>query len=160
MEVVFWEMTPDDYDELLRLWRQSDGVGLHEGHEDSRESITGYLKRNPGMSFVAVHRGRIIGAVLCGHDGRCGSLHHLAVHPAFRHHGIGKRLVEKALERLQDEGIRKAFILVYRDNVDAGAFWQAREWRARPDLMLMVKEAAPEIPGFRFKARPYEMISV
>ena len=45
-----------------------------------RENIRAYLERNPGLSFVARDDlGHIAGAVLAGHDGRRGFLHHLAV---------------------------------------------------------------------------------
>jgi ribosomal protein S18 acetylase RimI-like enzyme len=37
--------------------------------------------------------GVILGAVLCGNDGRRGYLHHLAVAAEWRRRGIGKALV-------------------------------------------------------------------
>lgn len=66
-----------DFDEVLALWQRTEGVGLNES--DTRENIASYLQRNPGMSFVARDPdGKLIGAVLCGHEGRRGYLHHLA----------------------------------------------------------------------------------
>src|ERR1044072_5842919 len=41
-------MTMADYDEVLRLWETTEGVGLNES--DSRPAIAAYLKRNRGMS--------------------------------------------------------------------------------------------------------------
>src|ERR1039457_6973520 len=64
----------EDFDAVIALWRRTEGVGLNES--DTRRAITAYLRRNPNLSFVAAQGGRIIGAVLCGHDGRRGYLHH------------------------------------------------------------------------------------
>ena len=76
------------YDKVLTLWRKSEGVGLSDA--DSNKSIHSYLKRNPGMSFVAKAEGKIVGAVLGGQDGRRGYIHHLAVRDDFRRQGIGR----------------------------------------------------------------------
>jgi N-acetylglutamate synthase len=86
-------MTIADYDEVIKLWQNVEGVGLHD-YEDSREGISFYLDRNPGLSFVARQAGLLVGAVLCGHDGRRGSINHLAVALEFRMHSIGKMLVD------------------------------------------------------------------
>jgi len=61
-----------DYEAVFRLWRSSDGIELAEG--DSRTEIECSLARNPGLSRVAEDGDDIIGAVLCGHDGRRGLL--------------------------------------------------------------------------------------
>jgi N-acetylglutamate synthase len=74
-----------DYSEVVRLWRRTEGVGLNES--DTRPAITAFLRRNPGLSFVALKHGKIIGAVLSGHDGRRGYLHHLAVAKRWRQQG-------------------------------------------------------------------------
>src|SRR4051794_22337560 len=88
-----------DYDQVLRLWQNSEGVGLNES--DTRLAIALYLKRNRGMSFVARDGKFLVGAVLCGHDGRRGYLHHLAVAPTHRRKGLGTKLVERCLAELQ-----------------------------------------------------------
>jgi len=63
-------MKLSDYEEVLRLWQDSEGVGLNES--DTRPAIAAYLKRNRGMSYVARDGKLLVGAVLCGHDGRRG----------------------------------------------------------------------------------------
>jgi len=60
----------EDYDAVIALRRRTGGVGLNES--DSRRAIAAYRQRNPNLGFVAEKDGRIIGAVLCGHDGRRG----------------------------------------------------------------------------------------
>src|SRR5439155_1555746 len=81
---------PSDYDDAMALWRQTEGLALRGA--DSREAVLHYLKRNPGTSFVARERRTLLGAVLGGHDGRRGYLHHLAVAPSHRRRGVGRAL--------------------------------------------------------------------
>src|SRR5262252_6294995 len=92
-------MSMADYDEVFALWQSAEGVGL--GESDTRRAIAGYLRRNPGMSFVARQEGELAGAVLCGDDGRRGYLHHLAVAPRYRRQGLGRRLVVACLAALK-----------------------------------------------------------
>ena len=47
--------------------------------DDSREGVERFLRRNPTTSVVAVQNGRIIGNILCGHDGRTGYFYHVCV---------------------------------------------------------------------------------
>jgi len=89
------EMTIADYDDVLSLLRASPGVALRGA--DSREATERYLARNPELSFVAKYAARIVGCVMCGHDGGRGYLQHLAVDPSYQRRGIGNR---EHLERL------------------------------------------------------------
>ena len=51
--------------------------------------------------------GRIVGSILCGHDGRRGCLYHVCVDEDYRRHGIGKRMVVFAMKALKEEKINK-----------------------------------------------------
>jgi putative acetyltransferase len=115
-----------DYDPVVQLWQEAEGVEVAEG--DDRATLTAYLRRNPNLSRVAERGGRIIGAVLCGHDGRRGLIYHLAVAQAFRGQGIGRRLVEECVAGLRACGLKRVLILVARDNGDGHAFWRAQHF--------------------------------
>ncbi|MBN2004426.1 MAG: GNAT family N-acetyltransferase, partial [Anaerolineae bacterium] len=95
MTLHFRTLTLSDYNAVLALWQSSEGVGLSDA--DSREAIGRYLARNPGLSFTAWDGDELTGAVLCGHDGRRGYVHHLAVKPAHRRQGLGKALAARCL---------------------------------------------------------------
>lgn len=131
-------MTAEDYDEVAALWQATEGVGLDDD-TDTREGIASCLARNPGLSFVARQDGRITGAVLCGHDGRRGYLHHLAVAPQCRRKGIGRALVEACLMNLGNIGIRKCNIYLFSDNEDGDHFWRHIDWKERIDLKVLQK---------------------
>jgi putative acetyltransferase len=124
-----------DYDAVVALWRRTEGVGLNES--DTRPAITAFLRRNPGLSLIAVKNGRIIGAVLCGHDGRRGYLHHLAVSKRHRCRGIGQQLVIACLVRLRRVGISKCNIFIYASNAEGMKFWAHTGWSLRKELRLM-----------------------
>ncbi len=125
----------EDHCAVVALWRRTEGVGLNES--DTRSAIAAYLRRNPRMSFVAEKDGRIIGAVLCGHDGRRGYLHHLAVAKRHRRRGIGRQLVSACLERLRALGIPKCNIFVFANNAEGMKFWTRNSWNVRSDLRMM-----------------------
>jgi N-acetylglutamate synthase len=129
--------TMSDYDPVIALWQMSDGVGLSDA--DSPEKIQFYLERNPGMSFIARQEGVIVGAVLSGHDGRRGYIHHLAVHPDYRRQGIGQQLIDHCLAALHAIGIQKCHLFIFTDNRSGIAFWQSTGWSYRQDIAVMSK---------------------
>jgi N-acetylglutamate synthase len=129
------EFTMSDYAEVIELWRAAEGVGLSAADEPER--IASYLARNPGMSFVARANGKVVGAVICGHDGRRGLLHHLAVQKELRGQGIGAALVDQALAGLKAAGIDKCHLFVFRDNQAGRDFWAHKQWKERSDLVVM-----------------------
>jgi ribosomal protein S18 acetylase RimI-like enzyme len=130
------EMTLADYGQVLALWQAAEGVGLSDA--DSRPSIASYLERNPGLSFVALtEEGDLIAAVLCGHDGRRGFIHHLAVAAAWRHCGVGRTLAEACLGRLREQGIQKCHLFVFGRNEPGRAFWRQIGWIEREELVVM-----------------------
>lgn len=127
-------MQLDDYDSVYALWLSCPGMGLNN-LDDSREGITKYLARNPDTCFVAVEDGRIIGSILTGHDGRRGYISHTAVSPSHQRQGIGKQLVEVALDALKQQDINKVNLVVFARNEKGNAFWEKMGFTQRPDLI-------------------------
>jgi ribosomal protein S18 acetylase RimI-like enzyme len=129
------EFAATDYDLVRALWLAAPGVVLRDA--DAREPLTAYLARNPGLSFVAFDRELLVGAVLCGTDGRRGYLQHLAVAATHQRRGIGRRLAQRCVAALADRGIDKCHLMVRADNSDAAAFWARLGWMDRSDIRLM-----------------------
>ena len=117
-------MTIEDYDAVYALWASLPGIGLHPA-EDSREGMAYYLRRNPETCFVAEEGGALLGAVLCGNDGRRGYINHLAVAPERQGRGVGRALVNACLAAMRREGITKCAFAVFRSNHPGNAFWDA-----------------------------------
>ena len=142
MSVTFRPMTIEDYEDILALWQGTEGIGLSAA--DERPAINRYLARNPGMSLVATVDGRLAGAVLCGHDGRRGYIHHIAVADEFRGRGTGQELVARCMEALAHEGISRCHIFVYTRNTTGQGFWRAIGWTLRSDLAVMSRNTRSE----------------
>ncbi len=140
MTVNIHEMTIEDYPEVYKLWQMSDKIGLSKA--DSEHSIRLFLERNPGMSFTAWKEGKLVGTVLCGHDGRRGYIHHLIVHPDYRREGIGQSLVSRTMFALTRIGIQKCHLFVFDDNQEGIKFWESLGWTKRVELTMMSHEIA------------------
>ena len=130
----FREMTINDYDSSIDLWKRTEGMGLSES--DSRDAIAAYLNRNAGMSFVCVNDLKVIGTILAGHDGRRGFIYHVAVDPLYRGKSIAKQLVTLSLDKLKLEGITKCHLMVIEDNEIGKQFWAKVGWQRRSGLLL------------------------
>jgi ribosomal protein S18 acetylase RimI-like enzyme len=136
--VTIREFVLGDYDRAVALWERIDGVEICEG--DSREEIGEYLKRNSGLSRVAEADGEIVGAALCGHDGRRGWIYHLAVARESRGRGVGKLLLEECVRGLREAGLKRAIILVAGDNPAGYKFWLREGWEDIDGAIAMTKE--------------------
>jgi ribosomal protein S18 acetylase RimI-like enzyme len=135
MSIELREMTIDDYQSVYAVWEGSEGIGLSDA--DSKEGIKRFLARNPGLSFIALDNDQIVGAALCGHDGRRGYIHHLAVVKSHRKLGIGRSLVSRCVFALMQIGIAKCHLFVFGENQEAINFWKKVGWTQRVELMMM-----------------------
>jgi putative acetyltransferase len=134
-------MASADYAAVRSLWDVTEGMALNES--DSPEAIARFLERNPGLSLlVRSPAGEVVGAILCGHDGRRGYLHHLAVASSERGRGLGRELVNKCLCQLRGLGIAKCNIYLFATNHAGRSFWLHEGWAVRDDLIVMQRGAA------------------
>jgi GNAT superfamily N-acetyltransferase len=125
----------DDHAGCLALWRQCDGVAVRMWEDVA--AMTRLIERNPAMSGAAEVAGRLVGTVLCGHDGWRGWLYHVAVDPTWRRRGLATALVSRAQAELAKAGICRVHALMLCGNRDAMQFWSAAGWRQREDLSLV-----------------------
>lgn len=126
-------MVIDDFEKVHELWMSIQGFGIRSV-DDSKEGIEIFLKRNPTTSVVAEEDGRIVGAILCGHDGRRGCLYHVCVAKDHRRRGIGKAMVIHCMQALRAEKINKVSLIAFTKNDIGNAFWNCIGWTKREDL--------------------------
>ena len=131
-------MMPTDHAAVYALWLRTPGMGLKD-LDDGPEGFCRFLKRNPTTCFVAEERGVIVGTLMAGHDGRRGSMHHLAVDTPHRNRGIGSALVAAAMVALEKEGIHKVNLVVFARNDLGNAFWEAHGFSRRDDIVIRDK---------------------
>ncbi|MDD6657298.1 MAG: GNAT family N-acetyltransferase [Lachnospiraceae bacterium] len=126
-------MTLEDYENVHALWMKIKGFAIRS-IDDSKEGVERFLNRNPGISVVAEEDGKIVGAILCGHDGRRGCMYHVCVDPEYRLKGIGKSMVVFAMEALRKEKINKVSLIAFTKNDVGNTFWKEIGWTGRKDL--------------------------
>ena len=126
-------MTIEDFEQVHALWMTIKGFGIRS-IDDSKEGVERFLKRNPTTSVVAEIDNKIVGSILCGHDGRRGCLYHVCVDEKYRRHGIGKAMVVYAMQALKKEKINKVSLIAFTVNDIGNAFWNTIEWTDRKDL--------------------------
>ena len=108
-------MKIEDYDNVRALWDSIVGFGIRSV-DDSYEGVERFLKRNPTTSIVAEEDGKIIGSILCGHDGRRGCFYHVCVENSKRQQGIGNQMAKAAIEALKKEQINKVSLIAFKKN--------------------------------------------
>jgi ribosomal protein S18 acetylase RimI-like enzyme len=155
-------MTIEDYDNVYALWQSIDGFGIRS-IDDSRDGVARFLRRNPGLSVVAVVKNvsggglepstantacpapaaadsaaspaeTVVGAILCGEDGRRGCLYHVCVRKGWRLEGIGTAMVTHCMHGLRAVGINKVSLIAFTKNDIGNTFWKTIGWTKREDL--------------------------
>ncbi|SKB59660.1 N-acetylglutamate synthase [Lachnospiraceae bacterium] len=126
-------MTIKDYEGVHDLWLTIHGFSIRS-IDDSREGVQKFLDRNPATSIVAEEDGEIVGALLCGHDGRRATFYHVCVREDHRMRGIGREMVVMAMKALKKEKITKVALIAFTKNDIGNAFWKRIGWTQRTDL--------------------------
>lgn len=133
IEITIREMKTGDYDKVYALWKTIRGFVIRR-LDDSREGVERFLRRNPTTSIVAEADGAIVGAILCGQDGRTGCLYHVCVKEEYRKHGIGKSMTTAVMEALRAEQITKVNLIAFKKNDVGNSFWKSVGWVFREDV--------------------------
>lgn len=133
MSVEIRTMTIDDYQGVKDLWMTIKGFAIRS-IDDSFEGVERFIRRNPTTSVVAIENDEVVGAILCGHDGRRGCLYHVCVREDCRRRGIGKSMVVHCMNALKAEKISKVSLIAFSSNDIGNAFWNEIGWTRRLDL--------------------------
>ena len=120
----------DDFQQVTNLWRSTDGMSQLE----SAEELGRFLTRNPNCSILAEENGQLLGAILCGHDGRRGYMYHAAVSALARGRGVGRTMVDYCIGPLRDLKIQRVTLFTLDDNCPAKEFWKHLGFRQRHDI--------------------------
>ena len=110
----------DDEADVLAVWTESFGPGWAAPREEIRWKCA--VQRD--LFLVGVLDGRVIATVMGGYDGHRGWLYKLAVAPAHRRRGIGRRMVEAVEQALRARGCPKINLQVFSTNRDVVAFYE------------------------------------
>ena len=114
----------EDIPAVLALWRDAAAPTT----TDDPDALGALLAHDPGALMVAESSGLIVGTVIAAWDGWRGSVYRIAVAPAYRRGGLGRRLLEEAEARLRRVGARRMHAIVVGTDEQALGFWQASDW--------------------------------
>jgi len=132
VDILIRPYQPADLDALRRLTIESfAGVTLEQNVEDALGVLNGHdwrwrkarhvdedMAANPAGVFVAEAGGRVVGYVSTRIDREAGRgrIPNLAVAEDARNHGLGRRLIEHALDYFRAEGLAYAVIETMAQN--------------------------------------------
>ena len=139
MNIKVRTMTCADYPQVSALWSKIQGFAIRS-IDDSEEGVARFLRRNPDTCVVAEDvgseddRGRIVGSILCGSDGRFATFYHVCVDPDYRRMGIGRDMVNACVEALRKEQINTIHLTAFRDNDLGNSFWSGMGWRKQENV--------------------------
>jgi ribosomal protein S18 acetylase RimI-like enzyme len=141
--VTIRAMSLNDYDAVLRLWKQGDIPYRPQGR-DSKKNIAQQLKQPTSYFLVAEAEKQIIGAVVGTHDGRKGWINRLVVAPPFRKKGIGRRLVEAVEQHFTSIGIDIVASLIEDWNITSMQVFTQLGYTKHPDILYYSKRKSPK----------------
>lgn len=108
------EYKDKDKNEVISIWK--DIFNSNKSHNNPNLVINMKIKQNDNLFFIAEENNQIVGTIIAGFDGHRGWLYSLAVIPKKRNQGIGKLLVNKALDELIKIGCLKVNLQIYSNN--------------------------------------------
>ncbi len=115
------DIADKDIQAVVALWNR---CKLTRAWNDPVTDI-GYARRGPASAvLVREERGRIVAAVMVGHDGHRGAIYYAGVDPDLRRIGLGREMLAAAESWLAERGCWKINIMVRDDNPDALGFWE------------------------------------
>ena len=131
------------------LWR---ACGLWRPWNDPVKDIAFCRASADAELFVAEADKRIVGTVMCGHDGHRGWVYYLAVDPAAQRHGLGRRLMRHAEGWLRRRGAPKCQLMIRNGNRAVEAFYAALGYRVS-DVFVMERFLDANAEAARRKAQ-------
>ena len=134
-----------DYAACAALWEQ---CGLTVWYNDPKRDLALWQQSESAEIFLAFEGDRLVGSISCGHDGHRGWLYAVAVDPALRQRGLGRRLVRQAEDWLEGHGIQKVQLMVREGNRAVLGFYAALGYAYTPRAVmarwLMLPAEPPE----------------
>ncbi|MBN1572285.1 MAG: GNAT family N-acetyltransferase [Deltaproteobacteria bacterium] len=138
MKAEIREMSIDDYDHVIALWKGFSGIGLSSA--DEREEIGKFLDLNPHTSLVVEINGEIAGTALGGFDGRRGYVYHFVIEKEMQGRGLGTLLLKELESQFKKLGAQRLHLMIYNDN-KAWRFYEKRGYFRRDgELFIMSRD--------------------
>ena len=134
-EIVIQAMKELDIDQVTKLWNEILDSSFLQSSV-TKEELIKYIKRNPDVSSVArTDDGRVIGVLLCGHDGIRGFIYHIAVYNEYKVNEISNKMLDRSLSKLEEAGIKTGFIFTQSNTHDMDETFNSIGWVVIPNKL-------------------------
>ncbi|MBA1274020.1 GNAT family acetyltransferase [Stutzerimonas azotifigens] len=134
---------PADEDAVVQLWED---CGLTRPWNGPHKDIARKLTQQPELFLVGECAGELMASAMAGYDGHRGSVHYLAVAPAYQAQGRGRQMLEAVEQRLLALGCPKLNLLVRTSNERTLAFYRSLGYGA-DDVFSLGKRLIEDQPG-------------
>jgi ribosomal protein S18 acetylase RimI-like enzyme len=132
--VSIQDLSVSDLKEAISLWSSISELNF-PAEFDTEKRLTRFLMKNQSLSTIAKLENQIVGALLCGNDGRRGFIYHIGVNLNYRNQKIATRMVEYSFEKLRNDDIDTCFLFTSSFNLGAQAFWKSLGFDYAPHVM-------------------------
>lgn len=129
---------PSDIAKILDFW--ANHAENNSRPSDSSDALLGLLERDPDALILAIEDDQIVGTVIAGWNGWRCCLYRLAVREDKRKQGIGKLLVDKAIERFKSFGGTRIDAMILDENVLAHKAWASYGFSPQEDWSRWIKQ--------------------
>ena len=120
-ELILRAYNSSDETAVVELWNR---CGLIVPWNNPQRDIALKIEFQPELFLVGESDGKVIATIMAGYEGHRGWLNYLAVAPEYQGQGIGRRIVEEAIDRLQATGCPKINLQIRASNQDVIKFYQ------------------------------------
>lgn len=128
-------MNENLYAEIISIWDKT-GISNPE-RADSFDSIQRTLEHG-GILLLAYMDAILVGTIWLTNDYRRLYLHHMAVLPEFQKQGIGRSLLQEAIQIADKQGLQ-AKLEVYSDNAAALNLYRSMGFKVLDGYLVMIR---------------------
>jgi len=116
------EYQEKDAEAVIELWFK---CRLVVPSNNPRRDIERKLKVDRDLFLVGIINGKVIASVMGGYEGHRGWINYLAVDPAHRRNGYGRRIMQEVEKRIRARGCPKINLQVRATNDAVIKFYQS-----------------------------------
>jgi ribosomal protein S18 acetylase RimI-like enzyme len=138
MEIRAFEIA--DTEAVINLWHVCE---LVRPWNDPQKDINRKMTDLNGVFWVGHVNDTVMASIMIGYDGHRGTINYLAIDPAFKGQGFGRKLMQEAEAFLTSIGCPKVSFCVRRDNEPVVQFYDALGYKP-DDVFFFGKRLIPD----------------
>lgn len=126
----------EDSDKVLELWKRT---GVFVDWKDSSSLLEEIIEFDEKSIIIARQDDKIVGsAILICHPFQ-SFIYRLSIDPEYQGKGLGKKLVDRCVEEIQEHGMKYASGFIDEGNTAALRFFEKLGWDKHSRLHYFVK---------------------